>query len=250
MHNADPFPHFVVTDVFDTYVYRSLEATFQAILMRGFSHSPTSDRFSRSISGYDAYAMNFSHVLDEPLRIFLCPNWHRMLASVVGVDATGDVSGGLHHHSPGSRSGSVHNDLNPAWFIGEPNVGTTRLPDPDLCDYYSGYKGSPNVAAREMIRAVAMIFYLNNPPWSPGDGGETGLYDTGESRVEYPAVSVPPINNSMLIFKCTPYSYHSFISNRTKRRNSIVMWLHRPIEEAISDWGAHKIVRWPKDKGR
>jgi hypothetical protein len=55
---------------------------------------------------------------------------------------------------------------------------------------------------------------------------------------------VPPINNSMLLFECTPYSYHSFISNRRSVRNCLVMWLHRPKEEVTARWGETVIEKW------
>ena len=34
------------------------------------------------------------------------------------------------------------------------------------------------MSARETIRAVSVLFYLANPEWEPGDGGETALFRT------------------------------------------------------------------------
>jgi hypothetical protein len=47
-----------------------------------------------------------------------------------------------------------------------------------------------------------------------------------------------------LIFECTPVSYHRFCSNRRHPRNSVIMWLHRPWQDAVRRWGEEAIVRW------
>jgi len=98
----------------------------------------------------------------------------------------------------------------------------------------------------ETIRAVAAIFYLDNPPWSPGDGGTTGLYRNASDPVDQPAAVVPPLNNSMLAFECTPFSYHGFVSNRRHPRNSVVLWLHRSRQDVVRRWGEHAIVGYKR----
>ena len=90
-----------------------------------------------------------------------------------------------------------------------------------------------------------MIFYAANPPWMPGEGGETGLYPHGQSSVTAPAVRVPPVNNSLLIFENTPRAWHAFIANRRSPRNSIVLWLHRPVDQARMLFSEAALFRWP-----
>jgi hypothetical protein len=65
----------------------------------------------------------------------------------------------------------------------------------------------------------------------------TGLYSAADDDIEQPSAFAAPINNSLLVFECTPYSFHGFISNYTKPRNSIVMWLHQTRENAVYKWG-------------
>jgi Rps23 Pro-64 3,4-dihydroxylase Tpa1-like proline 4-hydroxylase len=86
-----------------------------------------------------------------------------------------------------------------------------------------------------------MIYFLDNPNWQRGAGGETGLYAGAYDDVHDPAVAMPPINNSLLLFKCSPRSYHSFISNRQFERNSVIAWYHRPRAAVEAEHGGDAI---------
>ncbi|HXY91863.1 MAG TPA: 2OG-Fe(II) oxygenase, partial [Acidimicrobiia bacterium] len=177
-----------------------------------------------------------------PLALFHSRAWHDLIADIMGVDATGDVNISLHHHAPGSASGEVHNDLNPGWFVDNGGVDDISVADPALCGYWFGENARG--PAYERIRAVAVLLYLANPEWRPGDGGETGLYAAATDPVDRPAAAIPPRNNSLLAFECTPASYHSFLTNRRVRRMSLIMWLHRPKDHVIRRWGEDSIVYW------
>jgi hypothetical protein len=169
-----------------------------------------------------------------------------MLARLFGVPATGDVNIGLHHHEPGSANGFPHNDLNPGWFPRDEdaNGNGIRLARPDLVEYTTGDVRRPGIVARETVRAVACLIYLNNPPWSRGDGGSTGLYRAPSDPPNSPVAAVAPVNNSLLAFECTPHSYHGFLTNRVHPRDTIVMWLHRERQDAVQRWGQDAIVRY------
>ncbi|HKQ99954.1 MAG TPA: 2OG-Fe(II) oxygenase [Pyrinomonadaceae bacterium] len=241
-----PFPHYVAREVFIERAYREIEGTFREFLSGGLSEQPGTGQFARHKSGYDAYSLGFTPQLCGPLRIFLSRAWADLLARLAGVSHTGEVNGGLHYHLVGSRSGRVHNDLNPGWFVDCEESDGINVSQPDLCSYFHGQTFREGLVARERVRAVAMLFYLNNQPWREGDGGETGLYSFGGTSVENYAAAVPPLNNSLLVFECTPYSYHTFLSNRRHPRSCVIMWLHRTKEEAVSRWGEAKIVNWPR----
>src|SRR5262249_18313473 len=154
-------------------------------------------------------------------------------ASLFNVTGCGFINGGLHHHAVGSANGKVHSDLSYGWFVDYTSANGIRVSRHDLCRYTDGIALTSGVKPFELVRAVSMLFYLANPPWQPGDGGETGLYSSPTDDVNAPTATVPPINNSMLIFECTPYSLHSFLSNKRSVRNCVIMWIHRPIAEAI-----------------
>jgi hypothetical protein len=158
------------------------------------------------------------------------------------VRATADINGALHYHETGSKDGFIHQDFSACWFVNRPRADGINVTDSSLCDYRTGAVSGPGVLPRERVRAVAMLYYLNNPPWASGDGGETGLYRSREDAIDRPAATIPPLNNSMLIFECSPRSFHSFRSNRRNPRSSIVMWLHTTTEVAAAKWGRGSIL--------
>jgi hypothetical protein len=240
----EPFPHMVAYEVFRPEFYSWLESAYGNLLALGLSEKHAKGRFSRNVSGYDVYSVNLTSDTPPPFNVFLSKAWHDMLANLVGIRTTGDVNAGFHHHAPGSKSGQVHNDLNPGWFIDPPDTSQVNLAQNELCAYATGKTGYDNLRVHQTIRAIAVLFYLHNPPWTGVEGGETGLYSNQTQSVDEPVKTVPPINNSLFLFECRPNSYHSFLSNRTVARNSIIMWLHRPVEDVVQRWGEKSIMHW------
>lgn len=233
-----PFPHYYATDVFRADFYRSLHGEFERI------ERDHPEVFERNMTGYDASGVTLDQFRDGPLGVFVSREWHDLIANVAGVAATGDVNASLHHHEPGSTGGWPHNDLNPSSFANPPaGPGETRLPGDGGVNAVAG-TAPPGTSIRDVIRAVSVLFYLGNPEWEPGDGGETGLFTDFATAADGPAQAVPPINNSMVLFECTPRSWHAFVSNRAKPRNSVVMWLHRTKDEAVARWGDENIAYW------
>jgi 2-oxoglutarate-Fe(II)-dependent oxygenase superfamily protein len=244
----EPFKHVVAENVFTEDFYRSLTSEVGAIVSKGcFDGGVLFERMlSRSMSKYDCYGLRLDDKNVSPndaMHVFMTPEWSRMVGDVFGVDPTGYVSVAIHHHDVGSDNGWIHNDFNPAWFrIKE--EGKIRHPVPE-CSYFSGDGSLRPDEKVETVRAVALIYYLCNDGWQPGMGGETGLY-ASKSDLE-PAVLVPPINNSMVMYECTPKSWHTFLNNRVQTRTSIIMWIHRTMEDALAHVGtSEELVRWKK----
>lgn len=236
-----PFPHIHVEDVFVPSVYEQLVAEFRGVLASGADRSGSA-RLAYYGAKFDGHILSFRPSLRGPLAIFASRAWLALLAHATGVEVTADINGALHHHAKGSRSGFVHKDYSACWFIDRPRPDGVNISHNALCDYRSGKTTVAGAIPRERVRAVAMIYYLNNAPWRKGDGGETGLYLSADDDVGRPAATVPPVNNSMLVFECSPRSNHSFISNRCNARNSVAMWLHSTQERAIGRWGADSIL--------
>lgn len=229
-----PFPHVVATDVFAPDFYAALAADFDRILGAGaIAHAST--------PGYEARTARLADHADGPLGIFLTRAWHDVVAGVAGIPApTGDVSAALHHHGPGGSAGWPHNDLNPGWFGGPPpGPDEVRTEAYDGVDYHHGGPG-----ARETVRAVSVLYYLANPEWAEGDGGETGLFPSAEAGARGAGAFVPPVNNSLVLFECTPFSWHAYAGGSRHVRNCVVMWVHRPKSEVTERWGEAPIVRW------
>jgi hypothetical protein len=244
-HRSRPFGHFVADDVFVRAFYDEIEGAFRAVLDKGLSETRAGGAFSRASSGYDAYIHPLPSTIDGPLAFFLSRGWHDLLASLAGVRATGDMSVALHHHEPHSRDGVIHNDLNPGWFVSRPRADGINPADARACNYNRGTPHAAGATPVERVRAVAMIFFLNNGAWKPADGGECALYATREGAPE-PEARIAPIDNSILVFECTPRSLHRFLGNRAAARDSVILWLHRDRSEAVARWGERAIVKWSR----
>lgn len=245
IQRTHPFPHVIAYDVFQPAVYRRLESAFQELLNEtaGRPYLRAHDIEGCTVNG--DVADRFDPLLTRP--------WHDLLARILKINATGHVAVGLHHHQVRSHHGFPHNDLNHGWFLGNPARDQLVMSGPGI-DYTTGtmLDDTTNSAPVETVRAASVLFYLANPVWEIGDGGGTGLYRSDSDDIKQPATVVPPLNNSLLMFECTPNSYHGFIRNRRNSRNSIIMWLHRPKKDVSERWGESVIVpygRIPKRKG-
>ncbi|MEU8895320.1 2OG-Fe(II) oxygenase [Nocardia sp. NPDC048505] len=239
VRRATPFPHIYVRDVFVEEFYHRLATEYERV------RRDRQPEFHVVSEHYSADAISLNKLRNGPLALFGSREWHDLIAGVTGVRGTGDIEGAVHHHPPESPRGWPHSDLAPAWFGGPaPTAEEIRLPD-DTVDIQTGERES-GVEARELVRGVAVMFYLaNDPGWEAGDGGETALFAHVNGRHDpEPDLLVPPLNNSMVIFECTPRSWHSFAGGNTHDRNSVVMWLHRPKSEAVRRWGEDHIVKW------
>jgi hypothetical protein len=220
-----PFRHLRAERVFRPDVYDRLRAEFAALQPQFKTSQPRYDALMVAMG--PRLAPRFAPLFDRP--------WLTLLASLVDVPFIPQVDGGLHHIPAGSRSGWVHNDFCSAWFD-DGLTGDVVFPDRKKCDYFTGAPASPGARPKEYVRAATMIFYLENDSWSEGAGGETGLYQA--SHAELGTMSaVPPVSNSLLLFECSPHSYHRLIGNPGCPRNSIILWLHEPVERAESTWG-------------
>jgi hypothetical protein len=229
-----PFPHFTAQDVFVPEFYAAFQEAFFKMIQVDQSYLPQ----------HDIHGITITPGQEGAIAFFASKTWHDFLAKLLGIKVTAHVNVGLHRHRIRSANGFPHNDLNPGWFVDhETNEGIV-LAQPDLCSYTDGQIRQPNIKPRQVVRAAALIFYLANPQWYPGDGGETGLYERYSDSPEQPYLAIPPINNSLLAFECTPYSLHGFISNRRTIRHSVVMWLHRERSEVVARWGEEAIINY------
>jgi hypothetical protein len=242
---TDPFPHVRAGRVFTAEFHRELTAAFDAIL-RGEQWPAWPEAcFRRNMPGYDASAADLNGRVGWPFTVFVSRPWHDLFAGLFAMPVNDCMGGALHHHAPGSADGYLHNDFCPGWFAAGGEPGDIVVADCDRCNYcYGTTPAGSSGAVRETVRAIAILYYVNNPEWAPGDGGETGLYRAAGDEVDQAVVSVPPIDNSLLAFECSPHSFHTFRSNR-RPRNSVIVWLHREKADALAQWGEGSIVPWP-----
>jgi len=234
---SEPFPHVVARDVFQKAFYRELESQFQEALIDGVGRPGKRQRFVLQSPEYDAYVLLPDRGLADPLRLFISRSWHDLLAELFDVKTTLDVQCAFHHHSVGSATGWVHSDIGLRYFMDAPHSDGISLA---CAGRTPGAANAAGQNVRPVVRAIAMIFYLNNT-WSPGRGGETGLYRSVQDPPTQPVARVPPLNNSLLAFECSPYSFHAFLKNHEYPRNSVNLWLYRPKADVVARWGEDKI---------
>jgi hypothetical protein len=239
-----PFRHVRAEMVFRKKTYDALVEAFVSLKEREGCDQSETARFSKRQPGYDAEML----AVDQEVASFFSPlferRWTRFLGGLLGLPDRAQIDGGLHHIPVDSRSGWVHNDFCSAWFD-EGTTGDIIFPDRRKCDYFSGTLKSADARPREYIRAATMIFYLQNDDWQKGCGGETGLYTA--SAPDLGACStVPPLSNSLLLFECSPHSYHRLLANPGCPRRSVIMWLHDTVQDTQSRWGDGATRRKPK----
>jgi 2OG-Fe(II) oxygenase superfamily len=238
-----PFRHIRAERVFRKDVYQSLETAFLALRDADATNAEGELRFRQGQRGYDAFILAMRQNLAPRFAPLFEQRWIEFLADLLDLPALAQIDGALHHIPINSRSGWVHNDFCSGWFDGEV-TGDIVFPDHRNCDYFTGTAKSREAQPQEFIRAATMIFYLQNDGWKEGCGGETGLYASRVGSGEM--CMVAPLNNSLLLFECSPHSYHALIANPGCQRNSIILWLHSSVENAQSRWGRAFTRRKPK----
>jgi hypothetical protein len=228
-----PFPHVVTENVFVPSFARRLVGDFErALEAAGYdtSHDFVGATLRRGGSG--------------ALDLFLSPAWHALAAGVFGVQGRSYLTAGIHRHRPGSRDGFPHNDIYPERL----HVTAMRAgPQGEvLADRTTDVDAPPG---DRQVRAVAMLYYLGEDAWRPGDGGETGLYWDWKDPVGEPVRRMPPRSNTLFAFACHPHSYHSFISNH-RRRDSVIVFLYRDVEDYVAHWGEEGLQQYADFGGR
>jgi hypothetical protein len=240
----DPFPHAVVSDVFRGPTYARLVRGYRDVFARGLVESAALEgRFCRGPGSRGPY----SYVVrpsDRAFDVFFGRAWHDHVTALFGVRGDRRLSIALHYVPPRTARGRPHNDLNPGWFPrARPPRGGVIVHDPGRSSYPSGKSFVGGVTTTASVRAVAMLFYLDNDGWRPSWGGGTALYRLGDAETA-PSRVVAPRSNSLVAFPCQPRSYHALFGTGPRARRSIAMWLHRPRREAEEEFGSGAIVPW------
>ncbi len=234
-----PFRHFRAEGVLSSSDYLAIASAFTEILDSTEGRSKGRHRMSRTTEGYDARMLPMDNSLSLAFSPFFEDRWIKSLFELLGLPFLDRIDGALHSSPKGSRSGWIHTDFCSAWFdesIESPSPMV--FPNRSRCDYFTGRRRSENVVSKEYVRVATLIFYLCNDGWTDGDGGETALYDSCKEVSDTKIDLVPPTNNSLLLFECSPHSYHRFVKNPGCTRNSAILWLHGTIEYVESRWGS------------
>lgn len=237
-----PFRHIVVDDFFKKDFYNHLCVEMKKLLNRGISDTPQRDLFSRLPSpDENIFSLTVDPKLGYPLSFFYSREWDQYISGVFNVASSRDTILALHHHEIGSKTSWTHNDFGMCSFK-EDRLENGVNPWYYQCIYRDDSDKQPDTFRR--VRAVAIIYYLlNDQNWSESDGGETALY-TSADRTD--AFKVAPINNRLLAFEVSPFSFHAFLQNKTSERNSIIQWIHQEPKLMFEKYPESKLSVWPK----
>lgn len=233
-----PFRHFSASDVFDAPVYQKLCEQFSRILDTTAGVCEGRYRMRPTQGANDGLVLGMTEPLAGAFAPLFDEAWLRSLATLLDLDFLPRIEGALHSNPQGSRTGWIHTDCCSAWFDErDASPEQLMLPPRGRCSYFTGKPKVAGARPVEYIRAATMIFYLCNDGWEPGDGGETAIYSQDCETPDTQVKLIEPRNNSLFLFECSPHSYHRFITNPGRRRNSIILWLHATVEDAKARWG-------------
>lgn len=221
---TEPFPHIVVDDFLKPEAYEAIENDFRKRLAIGVENTPHRyDRFHTFDIDYDGYKYAPEGWTDPagPLYFFYSAAWNTFFSQLFNQPVTLTTSMAYHHHPPGDRTGFVHHDFADRYFDIRLRLQSGVIPR-DMMPNIRFQNQKENILIER--RAIAILFYVANPPWKEGDGGETGLYADDQKTL---LKKIPPVNNRLLAFHISKRSYHAFQAN-TLPRNCIVQWFHIP----------------------
>lgn len=239
VHFTSPFSHFRAEQLLCPASYDRIATAYDAILGNTENNGPGHDKLRKSMENYDARMLAIDSRIAAMFQPLFDVDWIKWLCDLCEIPFIAHIDAALHSSLPGSRTGWIHTDLCSAWFDEgkrAPKLNELFFPDRTSCDYFTGRIKKDGCNPVEYIRAATIIVYLCNDGWTARDGGETALYSSLGKRADINLIS--PVNNSALVFRCSPHSYHRFISNPSKTRNSIIFWLHTTAEYGMSLWGS------------
>jgi hypothetical protein len=219
-----PFPHVIARDVFRPVIYERIAQAFREYL--------DGDPRLAYTAEHDFVGGPLDAAAPSALGFLRSAEWCGVFPAMFGFEPVDHVSAGVHRHRPGSRNGFPHNDVKAeriASLPGSAHPLAERL--------------APAGEGLPCIRAAAILFYLNNDGWRAGDGGGTGVYRHWSDPVQAPVSVAPPVNNSLLAFACSPFSYHAFLANRTPR-DSCVLFLYRTLDSYLETWGTEGLSQY------
>jgi hypothetical protein len=244
----DPFRHFQASEVLPNEQYRAIEAEFQRLLDVTEGRAQGGIQLIKSDRNYDARMLPITEQNMDRFHPFFSESWLSSLCGLVKIPYIPRIDAALHSSPQNSRSGWIHTDFCSGWFDESRYSGTGILfPDRTRCHYFEGTPRTAGAKPAEYIRAATLIFYLCNDNWTQGDGGETGFYGSGRESQNTQTLLVAPINNRLILFECSPHSYHRFVSNPGRVRNSLILWLHCEVQSAEDRWGPRAINRRGKN---
>ena len=211
----NPFPHIIINNLFKDNIYEMISSNFMDMIGRT---KPYKD-LPGAVHDYAAYIYGLKKEdCKYGYDFFVDDIWKNFNMLTFGVLLNKYIAMSVHWHEAPSKPGFVHNDYNICSVIDE---GETDFTLTGNC-YYSDDTAARTPNAEKISRSIAILYYLNNEPTTPNDGG-TSVY--GNYKFHSKIKDIPATSNSVFVFAVQPNSYHGF-TGANFNRSAMVQWFH------------------------
>lgn len=242
-----PFPHMVIDDYLPDDQYSAFCQKLHQLKEKGISSTRDSEKLSKMM-GYDCYYWLFPKDISGPLSHFSQKKFIDFVATKLDLELTPEITVQFNHHPVNSRNGTWHTDYVHCFHTEDELNEAGARPWYYGCDYLGGTRfcSGSDTKILTRVRAASFLYYLDSDDWQVGDGGETGLGLHGpfSENVEL-YKGIAPRSNRLLIFECSPQSFHRMLSNTRIDRSIVIGWLHSTVEYAENRHGVMPGY-WPK----
>tara|TARA_B100001094_G_scaffold88543_1_gene84660 strand:+ start:771 stop:1661 length:891 start_codon:yes stop_codon:yes gene_type:complete len=213
--NEEPFPHIVINNLFKDDIYEMVSSNFMDMIGRT---KPYKD-LPGAVHDYAAYIYGLKKGdCKYGYDFFVDDIWKNFNMITFGVLLNKYIAMSVHWHEAPSKPGFVHNDYNICSVMDE---GSSDFTLTGNC-YYSDDTAHRTPNAHKISRSIAILYYLNNQPTTPNDGG-TSIY--GNYQFHSKIKDIPANSNSVFVFAVQPNSYHGF-TGANFNRSAMVQWFH------------------------
>jgi hypothetical protein len=221
----NPFPYILLKNIFNDEVYANMcrIAVDTIDKINDIYVASGGQQYGKiaSLNVEDLHETGYGFFASKDFRDFIAKIFYLKLEKFIATS--------IHCHdgteSKPSIKGWVHTDMNVCTF--DKNPQNNRIyNDLQLAD--ANYASQPTFIEEnkyvQTVRSVAYLYYLNNKKdLTDDDGGGTGIYNS--SQENNPIKVIPPVNNSLFIFKVHPNSFHGVLPAKFKRY-AHVGWMH------------------------
>jgi hypothetical protein len=231
----NPFPHILVDDYLDPELYRALAETFPEC---GPNTGPTGYTMFWGDSDYDAL------IASNPAWRSLFERFHdqafidsaiAQFAETFAHESTVDLSNAYYVPHQESRAEKERSALGDNGLA--PDALWVRV---DIMQGRVGYCRVPHLDHRR--RAISMLIYMCDAEEAGLEGGELVLHEADGTAVK----TIVPRHNRMVMFPCTPTSFHSvptILAQRAPRNfiqvtvsSSVDLWKRAPRSASAGLW--------------
>lgn len=213
--HESPFPYYVIKNLLKPEIYDMISSGFMDLIGKT---KPYKD-LPGAVHNYSAHIYGLKREdCKNSYDFFVDGYWKNFNMMTFGILVNKYIALSAHWHQAPAEPGFIHNDCNICSVLDDKNTDYTLTGN---C-YYSDDTESRQPNSTKICRSIASLYYLNNNPTKPNDGG-TSIY--GNYKFYSKIKDIPATSNSVFTFAVKPNSYHGF-SGARYNRSALVQWFH------------------------